>query len=345
MKIRNGLIPRITRLARHTADISREAQRRVKWFDYYEAHGRNARKTCLHFDISPDTFYRWKKRYNTKNLLTLEDVSHRPKRLRQHTWTPEIEQAVLELRNQYPRWGKAKLAVILKEMGIELSVSMVGRILNRLKERGILVEPIPNYISARKRQRKRPYAVRKPKEYVAKEPGDIVQVDTLDVRPLPGVAFKQFTARDIISRWDVLGISRNATSTSAAKFIDSIRERMPFEVKALQIDGGSEFQGVFEKVCKQHGIKLFVLPPRSPKLNGHVERANRTHTEEFYEVTNASFAMDELNKALLKWEYIYNTIRPHQSLGYLTPQKFLDLKFSRIIRRKVSAINRTYSNY
>ena len=77
---------------------------------------------------------------------------------------------------------------------------------------------------------------------------------------------------------------------------------MPFEVKAIQIDGGSEFQGVFEEVCKQYGIKLFILPPRSPKLNGYVERANRTHTEEFYEVTDVSFEMDELNKALLKWE-------------------------------------------
>ena len=339
MKIKSRLVPGVTKLVKHTADISREAQRRVKWFDYYEANRRNARKTCRHFDISPDTFYRWKKRYNPRNLLTLEDVSHRPKRVRQHTWTPEMEQAVLELRNRYPRWGKAKVAVLLKEQGIELSISMVGRILKHLKERGLLVEPILNHISARKRHRKRPYAVRKPKEYVAKQPGDIVQVDTLDVRPLPGVAFKQFTARDIISRWDVVGVSRNATSTSAATFIDTIRERMPFEVKALQIDGGSEFQGVFEEVCKHYGIKLFVLPPRSPKLNGHVERANRTHTEEFYEVTDSSFEMDDLNKALLKWEYIYNTIRPHQSLGYLSPLKFLEQKFSRIIRRKVYAIN------
>jgi putative transposase len=339
MKIRNGLVSGIVRLARHTADISREAQRRVKWFDYYERNGRNARKTCRHFDISPDTFYKWKKRYNPRNLVTLEDMSRRPKRVRQHTWTPTMEQAVLGLREHYPRWGKAKLAVLLEEKSVKLSVSMVGRIIRHLKERGVLVEPRVNHISTRKRQRNRPYAIRKPKEYVAKEPGDIVQLDTLDVRPLPGIAFKQFTARDIISRWDVVGVSTHATANSAAKFIESIRARMPFEVKALQIDGGSEFQGVFEEVCEQYGIKLFVLPPRSPKLNGYVERANRTHTEEFYEVTDSSFEMDELRKALLKWEYIYNTVRPHQSLGYLTPQKFLEQKFSKMIRRIVSAIN------
>ena len=77
---------------------------------------------------------------------------------------------------------------------------------------------------------------------------------------------------------------------------------MPFPIKVIQVDGGSEFQDCFEAECQRRGIKLFVLPPRSPKLNGHVERAQRTHTEEFYEVTNTSFEIVELNKALLEWE-------------------------------------------
>ncbi|MGH7272876.1 MAG: integrase core domain-containing protein, partial [Nitrospiria bacterium] len=68
---------------------------------------------------------------------------------------------------------------------------------------------------------------------------------------------------------------------------------------------------------------MFVLPPKSPKLNGAVERANRTHTEEFYEVTESSWTVEELNQELLEWEKIYNTIRPHQALRYLTPLQFL----------------------
>lgn len=66
-----------------------------------------------------------------------------------------------------------------------------------------------------------------------------------------------------------------------------------------------------------------MLPPRSPKLNGAVERAQRTHTEEFYQVTPCSLEMKKLNRELRQWERIYNTVRPHQSLGYLTPQQFL----------------------
>ena len=66
---------------------------------------------------------------------------------------------------------------------------MVGRILRRLKQRGLLVEPLRRPLSACQRPRPRPYGVRKPKEYVASRPGDIVQVDTLDLRPLPGEGF------------------------------------------------------------------------------------------------------------------------------------------------------------
>jgi len=316
-------IPGYRRLAT-IPKLSKKAKQRLKWFDYYDSHNHNARLTCRYFGISPQTFYRWKRRYNPYHLESLEDRPHRPKRLRQPTYSVELIEAVLRLREEYPRWGKDKLVILLAREGFNCSASTVGRILHRLRERGVLREPKLNHISARKRQEQRAYAIRKPKEYVAKKPGDIVEVDTLDVRPLPGVVLKHFTARDVISKWDVLEAHTRATSHTASGFIDALLERMPFPIKAIQVDGGSEFQNVFEEECQRRGIKLFVLPPRSPKLNGHVERAQRTHTEEFYEVTDADFEISELNRALLKWEAIYNTIRPHQALGYLTPQEFLE---------------------
>ena len=133
--------------------------------------------------------------------------------------------------------------------------------------------------------------MRKPREYLAKEPGDIVEMDTLDVRPLPGLMVKHFTARDTVSRWDVIQAFSQATAASATRFVNAVVARMLFPVRAIQIDGGSEFQSVFEEECRRLDIRLFVLPARSPKLNGHVERAHRTHThtEEFYEVTDTDF--------------------------------------------------------
>lgn len=324
MRIISGTAPGAARLAGRGQELSAQARRRLKWMDYYEGHGHNARLTCRHFDVSPQTFYRWRRRYDPHNLSTLEDRCRRPRRLRQPTWSPELAQAVHALREQYPRWGKDKLAVLLRRGGWQVSTSMVGRILRRLKEQGVLVEAPRQALSARKRPWLRPYAVRKPKDYRVALPGDLVQVDTLDLRPLPGVVLKQFTARDVVSRWDVLMAASQATAHSARRFLDILQERMPFPIRAIQVDGGSEFQAVFEEACQQRGIRLFVLPPRSPKLNGHVERANRTHTEEFYEVAHLPWSVAELNQHALAWERVYNTVRPHQALGYKTPKQFLE---------------------
>ena len=123
--------------------------------------------------------------------------------------------------------------VLLRREGWQVSTSMVGRILKYLKKRGVLREPIWTSVSARKRQRQRPYAVRKPKEYIAQAPGDIVQVDTLDVRPLPGTVFRHFTARDVFSRWDVLEVHTRATSNLASRFLEAVIARMPFPVRAI----------------------------------------------------------------------------------------------------------------
>jgi len=323
MKIISGLAPGALKLTKLNLKLSREAQRRLEWFEYYATHGRNARLTCRHFDISPQTFYRWKRRYDPMHPQSLESHSCRPKQVRQPTYSAELVEAVLRVRGKYPRWGKEKLAVLLADEGRKVSASMVGRILRYLKNRGLLVEPLLNPISAKKRMRKRPYAKRKPQDYRAQSPGDIVQLDTMDVRPLPGVILKHFTAYDVVSKWNVVNVYRQATAATSTRFLDEIEQRMPFKLRAIQIDGGSEFQSLFEEECQRRGIQLFVLPPRSPKLNGGVERANRTHTEEFYEVTDSSFDIGDLRPKLLQWESICNTKRPNQALGYLTPLQFL----------------------
>ena len=323
MQIKGIGVPRSRYLERGAGEVSREAQKRLAWFDHYQAHGRKAALTCRYFGISRQTFYRWKRRYDPQNLRALEEGSHRPHRRRRPTWTAEQAERVRRLRERYPRWGKDKLAVLLGREGWKVSVSRVGRILTSLRQRGVLSAPLLFRVKRRRGTAGRPWALRKPSDYAAEQPGDLVQLDTMDLRPSPGVVLKQFTARDVVSRWDVIEVHRRATSTAAALFLQTLVRRLPFPLRALQVDGGSEFAAVFEQACRQRGIRLFVLPPRSPQLNGRVERANCTHAEEFYDVTACSLPITQLNQELLDGERTYNTVRPHQALGYLTPQEFL----------------------
>ena len=304
------------------AALSREGKGRLQMIRWHEAHGASVTLTSAHFGYSRPTVYGWLKRYQRDGAKGLEDASHRTHNVRKSTWSSELEGRVLTLREQYPRWGKDKLVVLLRREGLEVSTSMVGRILRHLKDTGQLVEPL----AERRRRGKylpRPYAIRKPKGYLVKEPGDLVEVDTVDLRPLPGVMLKHFTARDIVSRWDVLGVFSRATANTAAQFLDCLQARAPFPIRGIQVDGGSEFKADFEALCQARGLSLFVLPPRSPKLNGCVERGNRTHREEFYEVYDLEWTVTGLRPDLLRWEAIYNTVRPHAALRYLTPWEYV----------------------
>ena len=323
MRIVSNVTGPMLRVARQrTTELSREANCRLDWFEHYQRH-RNVSFTCRHFGISRQTFYRWRRRYSPLHLQTLESRSSCPKRKRLPTWTTAEILAVKAIRERYPSWGKAKLQWLLRREGRVLSVSRVGRILTYLRRKRAL--PVPTRpIVARKQRRLRPYAVRKPREYVPAVPGDLVQIDTLDIRPVPNKVFKQFTAHDVVSRYGVLELHARATALTASLALAAVCDRMPFVVKAIQIDGGSEFMAEFEEACRDRGVRLFVLPPRSPKLNGCVERGNRTHTEEFYEWTTAHPSVAGLTPALRDWEHVYNSVRPHQALGYLTPTEYLD---------------------
>jgi hypothetical protein len=65
------------------------------------------------------------------------------------------------------------------------------------------------------------------------------------------------------------------------------------------------------------------VPPRSPKLNGYVERAQWAHKEEFYACCEGALDSPSLNKALRRWERVYNMIRHHHSLGRSPPPQYL----------------------
>jgi putative transposase len=234
-------------LARLGKSSSRTAQTRLQWMLFYLFNGHNAARTCRHFGISRQTFYRWLRRFDRHDLTTLEERSHRPRNTRQPTWTAALAERVLALRKQYPCWGKDKLAVLLAREQLLVSVSMVGRILSALQRTGALHEPPKPAVLLRQHRklRKRPWAVRKPKYWPVEHPGDLVEIDTKEIRMRRGVVLKHFSAPDVVSRWDVVEVHRRATSLAAARFLDTLLECFPFPVRALQVDGGSEFAAEF----------------------------------------------------------------------------------------------------
>ena len=308
---------------RDLPDLGPQALQRLRALALWERTG-DAALAAETFGMSRASLYRWRKRFDPADLRSLESRSRRPRRVRKPTWSSELAMAVERLHRLYPRWGKEKLAALLAREGLPASVSTVGRILKDLKRRHVLPELRPWAISSRRRGTRR-HATRKPGDYAVRAPGDLVELDTMDVRPLPGVVLKAFTARDCVSRWDVLAIHTRATATNATTFLSAVLQRTPFPIRALQVDGGSEFKAGFELACQRLGIPLFVLPPRSPKLNGHVERANRTHTEEFFELYSGDWTVASIAPHLLAWEQTYNTVRPHHALRSKTPfQSLLD---------------------
>ena len=303
-------------------DPSLKAQTRHRAMLLWERSG-DAQLVREVFGVSRSSLYRWRSRWSPADPSSLEDRCSRPHRLRRPTWSAELVDTVLHLRQQYPRWGKDKLVCLVRHRGHTTCASTVGRILGHLKQTGRLTEAPRGRVLTRRRRLRRPYAVRKPPGYRVQRPGDLVQIDILDIEILPGVRHKHFTARDVISRWDVLGIHTRATADTASSFLEHLSAHTPFPISAIQVDGGAEFHGAFEQQCRLRQIKLFVLPPRSPKLNGSVESAQRTHTEEFYHVYDLPWTTRQIRPHLQRWQDTYNYIRPHQSLGQRSPAQFL----------------------
>jgi len=268
--------------------------------------------------------YRWEKQAQPK--------SKRPKSTRKTTWTTKLVQAVEALRLDEPMWGRAKIVVKLRDQGFKTSEATVGRIIGHLVERGV-VEPVPNIRKAAKTRKwsaKRRFAERLPKHLKADEPGQIVQLDTVYVTLAPGKHVKHFTAYDPVAKWTVARGYERATATSAARFLDKLQADMPFPVRGIQVDGGSEFMAEFETACEQRQIKLYVLPPKSPQINGAVERCNSSWRYEFYALYDLPTRLDELNPLIDAFQHRYNTWRPHGALGGKTPAQYLQARQAKV---------------
>lgn len=95
-------------------------------------------------------------------------------------------------------------------------------------------------------------------------------------------------------------------------------EQMPFPIQRIQTDRGLEFfaYSVQERLM-EYGIKFRPVKPRSPHLNGKVERTQRTDLDEFY--STVDLKDPDLPNLLSQWQFHYNWFRTHSSLNGKTP--------------------------
>jgi transposase InsO family protein len=152
-------------------------------------------------------------------------------------------------------------------------------------------------------------------------PGDCVQADVKEVK-VAGAKYFQYTAIDDCTRYRILRLYPRKNQQTSHTFFTTLQTTLPFPIRKLQVDNGSEFPLAFALTVQQAGMGLRYITPRCPEQNGKVERSHRVDEEEFWSrSTFESFA--PAAEALLAWERRYNHERFSMALSGLTPAEKL----------------------
>jgi transposase InsO family protein len=117
-------------------------------------------------------------------------------------------------------------------------------------------------------------------------------------------------------------VLRRHNQENAIKFIDHAIDKFPIRIHTIRTDRGHEFQAQFHWHVEDRGIRHVYIKPRSPELNGKVERSHRSDQEEFYQLLTYKDDVD-LNKKLQEWKRYYNSDRPRGAFKGKTPYEVL----------------------
>jgi transposase InsO family protein len=276
---------------------------------------KNISKTCRHFGISRPTFYKWQARHAKHGAVGLADRSRAP-RLSPRATPPEVVSKVLYLRQNY-HFGPSTIAAYVKRYHrISIAPATAHRILRR---HGMNRLPASQKYQHHKKRWKR---------YEKQQPGLRLQMDVKFLERIPGSRKRlyQFTAIDDCTRLRVLKVYDACSQATAVRFLDEVVRRLPFRVHVLQTDNGAEFKSRFHWHAEELGIRHVYIRPRTPRLNGKVERSHRVDDQEFYQLLDQGGVSTDIrlfNEKLREWEDYYNFHRPHGALDGQTPYERL----------------------
>lgn len=307
-------------------DSNDKAKIKLRAIELFESSGLKA--TQLVFPgISRRTIYRWRKKYfeSGKKLKSLLPLSTKPKRVKEMVMPYQILGFIKELRKKYPRISKYKikpfLDIFCEENNLrKYSVSWIGKVINRYKF----------FFNTRKevrRKRRNTKQVTRVKYCPKQKDIDLgyLQLDGIKVY-FEGRNYYFLSAIELKSRQTWAKRVSSLSSKKAKEFLEEILGEVEYQIHTIQTDNGSEFKGLFDQAIEELENTNHVWSyPKSPKTNGYVERFNWTIQDEFinYEIDTAIYDVKMFDEKLKDWVTYYNTIRPHQSLGYMTPQQYL----------------------
>lgn len=275
-----------------------EIKTRLVWIQMLEST-QNAGIVCRRCGISRPTLRKWAQRYSAEGIEGLKAMSRRPIS-NPHRKINENELKIIKdlriKRNLGIRRIKSEL---LRYYEIDVSTTIIHRSLIR---NGLF-------------KRRKPRRFRKHrKRYSRPIPGDRVQMDVCKIAP----GLYQYTAIDDCTRFKILGLYPRISAKNSIHFLDKIIEEFPFPIQRIQTDRGKEFFAyAFQERLLEYSIKFRPIKPRSPFLNGKVERSQKTDLEEFYATANLN--SPKLKYRLEEWQFYYNWQRPHSSLGNKSP--------------------------
>lgn len=267
----------------------------------------NDAEICRDFHINRSSFYFWKKRYEKDGIDGLRKRKpiphHFPRKI-----PLETVNKILEIRKDY-HLGPQRIAWYLERFhGIKVSCSTVSR---------TLVRHGMNRLS-----KSTPRRAIHTRRYSKTTPGHHIQVDVKFVwlKKSDGNKVRrfQYTAIDDATRIRALKIYKRHTQQNAIDFMNYVIDKFPFRIHTIRTDRGHEFQALFHWHVEEQGMQHIYIKPRSPQLNGKVERSHRTDQDEFYQLLTYTDDVD-LNHKLAQWENFYNYHRPHTAFHGQTP--------------------------
>lgn len=288
--------------------MDHEVQARLKWVQMYQQSG-DAGLTCRRCGISRPTLRKWVRRYESHGLAGLESQSRRPKETPgQKVFTQEVEW-ILELRNNR-RLGVRRIQHELFRLHqLHLSLATIHKVLHEH-----VAKPLH-----------RRYRRKQANRYTRPVPGERVQADTIKIAP----GIYQYTAIDDCTRWLNTALYPRRSAANSWEFLEDTVHVMPFPVQRIQTDRGTEFTAYdVQTMLFYLRIKWRPIPPRSPHLNGKVERVQRTVLEEFYATVDLeNLDLEELERQLIDWECHYNYQRIHGAFGKSPMDRLKELDY------------------